>query len=161
VDGTITIDDEEVDSVDMQNTQTVVRIRKVDINDDLLAGATLQILDEDGEIVTYKGEVLRDDAGNIIYEEREMIDREFMDALYDASGLPRDKELRKYYNATQIPYNPDGRDRDKLGKFNTVADLINKDWQFPWYEPTRPGGAYLVDTAPVNTMCLARTYDTY
>ena len=47
-----------------------------------------------------------------------------------------------------IPYNPDGSDRDKLGKFDTVADLINKDWELPWYEPQRPGGAYLVDTAP-------------
>ena len=50
-DGTVTIDDEEVDSVDMQNTQTFVNIRKEDINGDLLPEATLQILDEDDEIV--------------------------------------------------------------------------------------------------------------
>ena len=50
-DGTVTIDDEEVDSVDMQNTQTVVKIRKEDGDDALLEGATLQILDGDGEVV--------------------------------------------------------------------------------------------------------------
>ena len=35
--------------------------------------------------------------------------------------------------------------------------MINKDWEFPSYEPQRPGGAYLVDTEPVNTMVLAIT----
>ena len=60
--------------------------------------------------------------------------------------------LRKYYDATKIKYNPDGSNRDKLGKFETVADLINKDWQLPYYEPQRPAGAYIVDTAPVNTI---------
>jgi len=48
---------------------------------------------------------------------------------------------------------PDGRrrDRDKLD-YDTVADVINADWEFPEYEVQRPGGAYLVDTAPTNTM---------
>ena len=82
-----------------------------------------------------------------------------MDALYQASGVPKGKTagemLRKYYDATKIKYNPDGSNRDKLGKFETVADLINKDWQLPYYEPQRPAGAYIVDTAPVNTMVLA------
>lgn len=117
------------------------------------------ILDEDGEIVTYKGEVLTDDDGNVLFEEKPLIDTDFMDALYEASGLPKGKRqsemLRKYYNTTQIPYNPDGSDRDKLGKYATVADMINADWQLPYYEPQRPGGAYIVDTAPVNTMVLA------
>lgn len=117
--------------------------------------ATEDIVDEDGNIVTYKGEVLTDDDGNVLFEEKPLIDTDFMDALYQASGVPRGKDLRKYYNTTQIPYNPDGSDRDKLGKFATVADLINADWEFPYYEPQRPAGAYLVDTAPVNTMVLA------
>lgn len=109
--------------------------------------AQSDILDEDGEIVVYKGEVLRDDNGNPIMEEKPLIDTRFMEALYEASGL-RDKKLRQYYDTTVIPYNPDGKNREKLGKFATVADLINKDWQLPWYEPQRPAGAYLVDTAP-------------
>lgn len=118
--------------------------------------AQSDMLDEDGEIVVYKGEVLRDDNGNPIMEEKPLIDTRFMEALYEASGL-RDKKLRQYYDTTVIPYNPDGKNREKLGKFATVADLINKDWQLPWYEPQRPAGAYLVDTAPVNTMVLAIT----
>ena len=117
------------------------------------------ILDEDGDVEVYKGEVLTDDDGNIIYETKPMIDTEFMDALFEASGNPDDKKkgivLNKKYDPNQIPYNPDGKDRDKLGKFDTVADLINEDWDFPYYEPQRPGGAYVVDTAPVNTMVLA------
>ena len=70
---------------------------------------------------------------------------------------PKEKSIRKYYDATKIPYNPDGSNRDKLGKYDTWADLINDDWEFPLYEPQRPAGVYIVDTAPVNTMVLAIT----
>ena len=115
------------------------------------------IKDEDGDVVLYKGEILRDEDDNILYETKPLIDIDFMNALYDASGLPNVKGLRKFYNATMIPYNPDNKDRDKLKGYDTVADLINGDWQLPAYEPQRPGGAYLVDTAPVNTMVLAIT----
>lgn len=118
--------------------------------------ADADVVDESGEVVLYKGEVLTDEDGNVLFEEKPIIDTDFMDALYDASGVPKGKSrhdmIRKYYNPTMIPYNPDGSDRDKLGKFNTVADLINADWEFPYYEPQRPAGAYIVDTAPVNTM---------
>lgn len=114
--------------------------------------ATEDILDEDGEIILHKGEIMRDEDGNAIMEEKPLVDKDFMHALFDASGLPNEKRLRKFYDTTQIPYNPDGKNRDKLGKFATVADLINADWQLPEYEPQRPAGAYLVDTAPVNTM---------
>lgn len=115
------------------------------------------ILDEDGEIIVYKGEVLTDDDDNVIYEEKPLIDIDFMNDLFDASGLPASRGMRKFYNTTMIPYNSDGSNRDKLGKYDTVADLINSDWELPYYEPQRPAGAYLVDTAPVNTMVLAIT----
>ena len=120
---------------------------------DVAKRAPQDVVDEDGEVVLYKGEVVRDDdTGEPELEQKPMIDVEFMNALFDASGLPQNSgknHFRKFYDATRIPYNPDGSDRDKLGKFETVADLINKDWEFPYYEPQRPGGAYLVDTAPV------------
>lgn len=122
--------------------------------------AEADILDENGEIEVYKGEVLRDDAGEVIYEDEpvSMIDIAFMKALFMASGIPKmSKNMRKFYDASKIPYNGDGSDREKLGKYETVADLINADWQLPYYEPQRPGGAYIVDTAPVNTMVLAIT----
>ena len=101
----------------------------------------------------------RDEDGNVEFEQKPMIDTEFAEALYTASGLPKntkDFKCRVYYDTRHIPYNPGNRDRDKLqdkkNPINTVSDLINRDWQLPYYEPQRPGGAYLVDTAPVNTM---------
>ena len=115
------------------------------------------ILDEDGDVILYKGEILRDEDDEILFEEKPMIDINFMNALYEASGLPDVKGLRKFYNTTLIPYNPGNKDREKQKGFDTVADLINGDWELPAYEPQRPGGAYLVDTAPVNTMVLAIT----
>lgn len=84
-----------------------------------------------------------------------MIDEEFTDALFDASGAR--KQDRKAYDATKIPYNKGNKNREKQKGFDTVADLINGDWEFPLYEPQRPGGAYVVDTDPVNTMVLAIT----
>lgn len=110
------------------------------------------ILDEDGDILYYKGEILLDDDGNPITESVSMIDEKFMDDLFTASGTPKDKSIRKYYDATAIDYNKGNQDREKLKDFDTVADLINNDWVLPLYEPQRPAGAYVVDTAPVNTM---------
>ena len=115
------------------------------------------VVDEDGEIEIYEGEVITDDAGEIKSKKVSFMDEEFGQALFDASGLPKDKNLRKFYDTTKIPYNPDGSNREKIGKYNTVADMINDDWELPWFEPQRPSGAYLVDTAPVNTMVLAIT----
>ena len=115
------------------------------------------ILNEDGDVEYFKGEILEDENGQPITKTVPIVDTDFMESLFDASGTPKDKTIRKYYDATKIPYNPDGSDRDKLGKYDTWADVINQDWEFPLYEPQRPAGVYIVDTAPVNTMCLAIT----
>ena len=115
------------------------------------------IKDSNGDIEYYQGEILLDDDGNPITTMQPMIDEKFMDDLFEASGLPDEKKYRVRFDATGIPYNGDGKNRDKLGKYDTVADMINDDWEFPIYEPQRPGGAYIVDTAPVNTMILAIT----
>ena len=119
--------------------------------------ADKDIVDEDGDVEYLKGEILRDDNEVALTETLPMIDEAFGDALFEASGIPDTKGLRKKYDTTTIPYNGDGSDRDKLGSHKTVADLINSDWTLPEYEVQRPGGAYLVDTAPVNTMVLAIT----
>lgn len=124
---------------------------------DMARRAEKDVLDEDGDIEYYKGEILMDAEGKPITDSVPIIDEKFMDELFDASGAQKDKEAREKYDATKIPYNPDGKNRDKLGKYATVAELINADWEFPLYEPQRPGGAYIVDTAPVNTMVLAIT----
>ncbi|MFG1858906.1 type IV secretory system conjugative DNA transfer family protein [Actinomadura geliboluensis] len=118
--------------------------------------AKADIFDDDGNLIYYKGEILLDEDGPLT-ETLPLIDEKFGDELFDASGLPEDKTLRKKYSTAVIPYNGDGKDRDKLGRFETVKDLINHDWEFPAYEVQRPAGAYIVDTAPVNTMVLAIT----
>ena len=123
--------------------------------------ADKDVVDENGEVVLHKGEILRDEDGNVLFDEKPMIDEQFMHELYEVSGVPnrrneKGEPLRKFWDTTQIPYNPDGKNRDKLGKYKTVADLINADWQLPEYEPQPPSGAYLVDTAPVNTMCFSQ-----
>lgn len=108
---------------------------------------------KDGDDVEYfKGEILLDGQGKPITRTLPMIDEEFMEDLFKTSGAADDKTIRRRFDTTQIPYNPDGKNRDKLGKFATVAELINADWEIPIYEPQRPAGAYIVDTAPVNTM---------
>lgn len=123
--------------------------------------AKKDVIDEEGKVVYYAGEVRDDDEGNPLMQSLPIIDEDFGDALFEASGLPKDKGLRQKYDTTLIPYNPDGKNRDKLGfgshKYKTVADLIKEDWTFPAYEVQRPAGAYVVDTAPVNTMVLAIT----
>ena len=86
-----------------------------------------------------------------------MCSSDLTEALFDSSKTPSDKRVRRYFDAPAIKYNPGDANLDKLKGFNTVAELINKDWEFPIYEPQRPGGMYIVDTAPVNTMVLAIT----
>lgn len=143
------------------------------------------VVDEDGQVVYYAGEPIRDEYDEILTEEVPMFDIAFMEDLFTASGIPEGREgkgSRIYYDPSKIPYNPGNKNRDRLkgkedstklydrfiaslfhkdikkvSKFDTLADLINKDWEVPWYEPQVPGGCYIVDVAPVNTMVLAIT----
>ncbi|WP_327357873.1 type IV secretory system conjugative DNA transfer family protein [Streptomyces sp. NBC_01304] len=123
--------------------------------------ADKDVIDEQGNLVYYAGEVMDDDEGDPLTQTLPIIDEDFGDKLFEASGLPDDKALRQKYDTTLIPYNPDGKNRDKLGfgsdTYKTVAALIKEDWTLPAYEVQRPAGAYVVDTAPVNTMVLAIT----
>lgn len=126
-------------------------------NVSMIKRAEKDIYDDQGNVLFYKGEALTDDHGEPIRESLPLIDEGFGEDLFEASGLPNDKKLRKTFDTTVIPYNPDGKDRDKLGKYKMVSDLIKADWELPDYEVQRPAGAYNVDTAPVNTMVLAIT----
>ena len=119
--------------------------------------AKKDIVDEFGEIEVYKGDILRDDDGQPITVEVPLIDTEFTEGLFDSSKTPKGKNAnklpyRRYFDTPGIKYNPGNANLDKLKGYNTVAELINGDWTFPIYEPQRPGGVYIVDTAPVNTM---------
>lgn len=102
-----------------------------------------------------KGDVVRDEDGNVVMETKPMIDEEYGESLFDASFIPDDKRLRICYDPRKLLYNPD-RARGKQPQ-DTVADHINADWTFPEYEVQRPEGAYVVDTEPNNTMVLAMT----
>lgn len=110
------------------------------------------VKDENGEVTAYKGEVCLDEDGEVISQEKPLFDKDFSDALFEASKVPDEKGLRKAYLPAKIPYNPGNKNREKLKGYDTVADLINGDWTFPDYEVQRPAGAYVVDTNPVNTM---------
>lgn len=117
---------------------------------------TADVLDEDGEVVSYAGEPVLDEEGEVVTTMQPIIDKEFGDALFDASGLT-EKHLRQRFDTRRIPYNPGDEDRGKLKGYATVADLIKGDWELPDYEVQRPAGVYLVDSKPVNTMVLAMT----
>ena len=124
---------------------------------DLLRRYNADVLDETGEVLHYKGEVIRDENGTALFDHVPILDEKFAHELFDASDLPADKSLRKFFNPQNIPYNPGGVNRDKQGKQATIAERIDEDWTFPEYEPQRPAGVYFVDEAPVNTMVLAMT----
>lgn len=119
---------------------------------DVSVRAVDNIYDEDGELEYIKGEVLLDDNGKPIMKSKDMIDTKLMDELFTVSGVLDDKDVRKYYDTRKIPYNPGNADREKLKGYDTLADLINGDWELPYYETQRPAGVYIVDTAPVNTI---------
>lgn len=114
------------------------------------------VYDENGDLVMYKGEPLRNADGSVVTKRLPIVDTEFGKELFKASGI-KDKSQVRFFDATEIPYNPDNANRDKLKGMDRVSDLINNDWEFPDYEPQRPAGFYVVDTAPVNTMVLAIT----
>lgn len=124
---------------------------------DLARRADKDTYDDDGNLLYYKGEILYDNNGNPVTDKVPIIDTQFGNDLFKTSGIPEDKTLRKFYDAKTLPHNPNGRNREFWGSQDTVLELINDDWDFPLYEPQRPAGVYLVDSAPVNTMVLAIT----
>lgn len=135
-------------------------------------------VDSNGEMV-YKGQEVRDENGKIVMVKRPLIDEKFGQELMTASGLPLEaKEFRQGYDVRKVPYNPPAPGQEKKAKeakrsgkgldkvqrisrdkrpYDTVGEFINADWEIPEYEVQRPAGAYLVDTAPANTMVLAIT----
>lgn len=116
----------------------------------------------DGVVVAYKGAPQYDEHGLVRQSHEPIIDEAFGQELFTASGIPVDeKEIRRPVDVRKIDYNPidASGNRSFMDKqpYDTVAELIDNDWEIPEYEVQRPAGAYLVDTAPVNTMVLAIT----
>lgn len=117
---------------------------------------------EDGRVLAYKGAEVYDENGIVKVRSDYLIDEKFGQELFTASGIPiGEKDIRRPVDVRLIDYNPvdDTGNRKFMDKlpYDTVADMINGDWEIPPYEVQRPAGAYLVDTAPVNTMVLAIT----
>lgn len=124
------------------------------------------VIDEEtGDVLYYKGEIVLGPNGSPVVDQKPIIDVDFGQALYEASGVPKEKltlgngksrDLRHFFDTTKIQYNKGGKNRDRLN-YDTLKDVINDTWDVPLYEPQRPAGAYIIDTAPVNTMILAIT----
>lgn len=117
---------------------------------------------DSGTVLTYAGAPMYDENGLVKQTHEPIIDEAFGQELFTASGIPVDeKAIRKPVDVRQIDYNPidASGNRTFMDKqpYDTVAELIDNDWEIPEYEVQRPAGAYLVDTAPVNTMVLAIT----
>lgn len=114
-----------------------------------------QVLPDGTKVI--KGEVVKDDDGNTVFTKMPIIDEEFGQELFTASGIPVNaKDIRTPIDVRKLDYNKvdesgSRRDRDKL-EYDTIADVINNDWEFKEHEVQRPAGFYMVDTAPVNTM---------
>ena len=123
---------------------------------EVLERSQKQVLDEDGDVAIERGEFLTDANGNIKSKTEPIIDEAYMNELFDVSEM-RDKRFRTFYDASKIPYNPGNKNRDKLSGYDTVADLINKEWTWEPYETQRPCGVYSVDSSPSNTLIVAMT----
>lgn len=108
-----------------------------------------------GNILHYEGEIKYDKEDKPLTVDKPIIDIDFSNENFKVSSIP--ENMIERFDATKLPYNPDNANRNRLKGYNTVADMINGDWEFPIYETQRPGGAYIFDTQPVNTMVLAIT----
>lgn len=93
-------------------------------------------------------------------------DKEFGERLFDSADVI--PERRNYFSPKKVKYNPKNKSRDRrspgkdkngnnLKPYDTLADLINAEWYIPDYEPQLPGGVYIVDTRPINTLVVAMT----
>ncbi len=122
---------------------------------ELTARAEEDIYDEDGDIAYFKGEELIDEDGRLITKSVPMIDEQFSKKLFESVGVSRDQQ--RVFDASKIAYNPGNTKRGRKDRCETLADFIAKDWTLPPYETQRPGGCYLVDTAPANTLLIAIT----
>lgn len=123
---------------------------------------TEDLRDENGILIARKGDYKRDDDGEIIMKTVPLFDKETGERAFEAAFVPKGSNengepFRMYYNAHKLSYNPGDKIYGKLRGFDTVADVIAREWHRPMYEVARPMGAYVVTTAPSNTMVIAIT----
>ena len=90
-------------------------------------------------------------------------DNKFGNELFDIANLPHDKQVRIFYNAAKMAYNPTHK-YDK-GDYKTVKDVINNTWYVPEVERAHddqeetqdPTGIYIVSSKPENTIVVSET----
>lgn len=111
--------------------------------------------EEDAPTPSDVGQCIQDEDGEYEYKTMPLIDKKFGDELFSSAFLKKDSKFRIFYDARKLKYNPD-KERFKTNE-KTVAEKIKNDWYFPSYEVQRPGGFYIVDTEPNNTLIIAQT----
>lgn len=86
-------------------------------------------------------------------------DNKFGNKIFDMAKLPKDGDLRKFYDPGQLLYNPSDSLFDGKLHGKTVKDVINNYWHTPDYELNSqdPAGIYIVSTKPENTVVAAET----
>lgn len=121
-----------------------------------------------------KNTLVLDENGKPIAEKVPLFDEKFGETLFDSAQLPQirssspkdlGRRLRQRYDPRKLIYNsgnhepgnPKGREYFDQLPYSTLAEVINHEWYMPSYEVQRPGGAYVVDSGPANTMVLAIT----
>ena len=95
--------------------------------------------------------------GNVHFDNR------FGNELFDIANLPHDKQVRIFYDAAKMAYNPTHK-YDK-GNYKTVKDVINNTWYVPEIERAHddqeetqdPTGVYIVSSKPENTIVVSET----
>lgn len=89
---------------------------------------------------------------------RVRFDEKFGQSLFDVAHLPKTNPPRIVYDAAKLNYNPNNKFGKSEGR--TVEDAINNYWHVPDCEDPNsqdPTGAYIVSTAPENTVLVSET----
>lgn len=131
-----------------RNVNATAVISHIMLNNSGLKKIEMVDRDDDDQIIV-------DDEGYASVSRLKPIDTKFGQSLFNSVDLPHDKEIRHFYSPKDLLYNPNhvGWKDD----YETIAEKINNDWYMPDYELQRPGGMYVVDTSPANTMVIAET----
>lgn len=111
----------------------------------------------DVDVTNLLSHVMLDNSGVKGLDGKVHFDKAFGQKLYDVARLPQSDPPRIFYKPNKLLYNPDKTFGKNEGK--TVADTINLTWHVPDYEDGSqdPAGAYIVSTAPENTVIAAET----
>lgn len=95
-------------------------------------------------------EIVKNKKGEIKYQKVDLFDKSLQKDAYESIGII-DSSKQIKIDAFSTKY------RKKNGKWQTVGEFINEDWDLPPNELQRPAGVFFVETAPVNSTAIAIT----